>query len=328
MMKRVAGMMLAAGTLLLAHSPRMARPGTINYAEGQVSLNGQSIGGSEIGKVEVSPGEVLETQAGKAEMLLTPGVFLRLSDRSAVRMVSPSLTDTRVELLRGEAMVEADQVEKENHLAILDGGATTAIEKHGVYGFRAGEPTVMVYDGKVEVQRGSQTVDLGKGKELVLAAEKPQKFDRDAAESNDALFSWSKVRSEYMADANMSTAQTLVYGGPGWYGNGWYWNPYFASWAFMPGDGFLYSPVGVGWGFYSPGYWRAYAPYYGYRGGYFGRGFARGGYVGGRTFTAPAGRIAGPAPRVGNFGGARMGGFGGARMGGGFGGARMGGGRR
>src|ERR1035437_5606081 len=114
MMKRVAGMMIAAAALVLAQG-RIARPGAINYAEGQVSLNGQSIGRQQIGTAEAAPGQVLETGTGKAEMLLTPGVFLRLNDRSAVRMVSPSLTDTRVELLQGEAMVEADLVLQGNH---------------------------------------------------------------------------------------------------------------------------------------------------------------------------------------------------------------------
>lgn len=326
MLKRVAGVMLAAGMLLMAQSPKMARPGSINYAEGQVILNGQSIGSAQIGTAEVSPGQVLETQAGKAEMLLTPGVFVRLGDHSALRMVSPSLTDTRVELLRGEAMVEADQVEKENHIAVLDGGASTVIEKHGVYEFRADQPMVAVYDGKVQVVRDDRTIDLGKGRELLLAQEKPQKFDRDAAESNDQLYSWSKLRSEYVADANMATAQTFAYGGMPWYGMGWYWNPYFDSWAFMPGDGFLYSPFGYGWGFYSPGYWRTYAPYYGYRGGYGYRGF--GGYRGGIVGRGFGGRGVTAAPRAGGFSGARMGGGFGGHMGGFGGGGHMGGGRR
>jgi hypothetical protein len=333
MLKRVAGVMFAAGALLMAQGPaKMARPGTVNYAEGQVTLNGESIGSPEMGKAEAAPGQVLETQAGKAEMLLTPGVFVRLGDHSALRLVSPSLTDTRVELLRGEAMVEADQVEKENHIAVLDSGAMSVIEKHGIYEFRADQPMVAVYDGKLQVQRDDHTVKLGKGKELLLAQEKPQKFDRDAAESNDPLYAWSKLRSEYVADANMSTAQTFAYGGVPWYGMGWYWNPYFSSWAFLPGDGFLYSPFGYGWGFYSPGYWRTYAPYYGYGYGYPGihRGF--GGYRGGIVGRGFAGRSMPAAPRAGGFHG-RMGGFGGGHMGGfagggHMGGARMGGGRR
>src|SRR3954452_2011975 len=96
---RVIGTLFAAA-LLASASGAVARPGTVNYAEGQVTLDGQSIGAKGLGSTEVSPGHVLQTDRGKAEMLLTPGAFLRLGENSSVRMVSPSLTETRVELLK------------------------------------------------------------------------------------------------------------------------------------------------------------------------------------------------------------------------------------
>jgi hypothetical protein len=102
-----------------------ARPGTVNYIEGQVTLDGQSVGAKDMGLTEVQPGQMLATGQGKVEMLLTPGVFLRLADQSAVRMVSPSLIDTRVEIVRGEAMLEADQVLPGNHLVIADRGISS-----------------------------------------------------------------------------------------------------------------------------------------------------------------------------------------------------------
>src|SRR4051794_11380706 len=110
---RVVGALFASG-LLAAAGASVARPGTVNYAEGSVTLAGRSVGAAQIGQAEVNPGQVLETSRGKAEMLLTPGVLLRLGDNSAVRMISPSLTDTKIELVRGEAMIEAQQVQKEN----------------------------------------------------------------------------------------------------------------------------------------------------------------------------------------------------------------------
>lgn len=308
MVRRVAGVMFATAFMVMAQAD-MARPGTVNYVEGQATLNGQTISSTQRGKAVAGPGQVLETQTGKAEMLLTPGVYLRLDDHSAVRMVNPSIVDTRVELLKGQAMLEAAQVEKENHLAVLDGGATAVIEKKGIYEFRATQPTVLVYEGKADVTQNDKTTDLGKGRELVVGQQKAQKFDRDSAEVSDNLYAFSKLRSEYQAEANMSLAQTFVGGGPGWYGAGWYWDPYWSTWAFMPGAGFLYSPFGYGWGFYSPAYFGVWGGYgfHGYRGfaGY------RGGYVG---------RVA-PAARFG-------GGFGGRIAGGGFGGAHFGGGRR
>src|ERR1700730_7675018 len=119
---RVAGALLAAALFASAQGA-VARPGTVNYAEGQVTLEGQSIGAQALGKSEVAPGQGLKTDNGKAEMLLYPGAFLRLGRNSAVRMSSPSLTDTRVELVQGQALVEVDQIEKENSLEVLDHGA-------------------------------------------------------------------------------------------------------------------------------------------------------------------------------------------------------------
>src|SRR4051794_2308986 len=136
------GAALFATGLLVAAGASVARPGTVNYAEGSVTLAGQTIGSRQIGQAEVAEGQVLATARGKAEMLLTPGVLLRLGDNSEVKMVSPSLTNTRVELLRGEAMVEAAQVRDENRIDVIDGGVDVRIEKKGIYRFDADRPTV------------------------------------------------------------------------------------------------------------------------------------------------------------------------------------------
>jgi hypothetical protein len=253
-------------------------------------LDGQAIAVRQLGSLELQPGHVLQTGAGKAEMLLTPGVFLRLGDNSSVKMVSPSLTDTRVELLRGEALVEVDQVAKQNDLEVIEGSAHTRLEKRGIYAFQTAQPGVAVFEGQASVDENDRTVDVGKGKRLDLASSslKLQKFDRH---QTDNLYAWSDLRSQYVAQANASTAQTVVMNNPyWWYGTGWYWNPWFSSWAFVPGAGFYGSPFG-GFGFYSPAFWYYNAPYR-IGGGVIGRGpgvaafrggaaFARGGFGGG-----------------------------------------------
>src|ERR1017187_9058759 len=96
---RTIGIGLAAGAL--AAYGAAARPGTVNYIEGQVTLDGQSAGATDMGSMEVQPVQMLQTGQGKAEMLLTPGVFLQLADQGAVGLVSPRLMVTRVELFRG-----------------------------------------------------------------------------------------------------------------------------------------------------------------------------------------------------------------------------------
>jgi hypothetical protein len=274
---------------------RIAQPGAVNYIEGNVTVNGQAVTNSSVGSALVNPGEVLQTTQGKAEMLLTPGVFARLDDNSALRMVSSSLVNTEVELQRGRAMVEVDMVSKENRLLVLVNGFTTQLEKNGIYQFDANNPSVAVYDGKAVVQANDKTVELSKGQELALNANaklKAHKFDRNA---NSELYAWSKLRSQYMAQANASSAQVIYAYNPWWwYGTGWYWNPWFSSWAFVPGGGYFYGPFG--YGFFSPAV--VYA-----RGGFY-SGFHGYGYAGGFRGGAAMG-FGGGGGHFGGFGGRR-----------------------
>ena len=212
---------------------------------------------------------------------------------------------------------------KENHLDVLDHGANTVIQKHGIYSFNANQPMVAVFEGEAQVQQDDRTAEVHKGKEVVLGTDNPklktESFDVKAGETTDPLYGWSKLRSEYVAEANMSMAQTIVVSSPGWwYGTGWYWNSYFDSWAFMPGAGYLYSPFG--WGFYSPAFWGGYiAPYYRFGGYPILPGRIHAFNAGRAGFAAPGfrGATAAPAFRGGFAGGGARSFGGGMRMGGG-----------
>jgi len=265
---RVIGMVFATALFAMAQG-RIARPGTINYIEGQATLDGQSISPSQLGSIEIQPGQILNTEHGKAEVLLTPGVFFRIGDFSSVRMISPSLTDTRVELTRGQALVEVAQVAPENRLVVVTQGVPVEMLKRGLYEFNAEPARAAVYDGKALATVAERAIDVGKGKQLLFANAnlKTQKFARN---QTGELYSWSMLRSEYEAQVNQSAVRTLVVGGPGWYGTGWYWDPWFGTWAFVPGVGYWGSPFGFGFGFYSPVYWSVHGPFY--HGPFYGRG--------------------------------------------------------
>src|SRR6266436_7158217 len=114
-----------------------ARPGSLNYVEGQASIEGHSLGPEAIGKTELKARQSLETQAGKAELLLTPGVFFRLGDNSSAMMISPSLTDTELRLDKGEATVEVAELHPQNNIVIAEGGAKVRLTKTGFFAFDA-----------------------------------------------------------------------------------------------------------------------------------------------------------------------------------------------
>src|ERR1700759_3743224 len=64
------------------------QPGAVNYVEGQANLDGRPLPPASVGSINLEKGQVVNTQAGKLEVLLTPGVFLRLADNSSAKMVS------------------------------------------------------------------------------------------------------------------------------------------------------------------------------------------------------------------------------------------------
>jgi hypothetical protein len=278
-----------------------ARPGTLNYIEGQASIEGRQVSPQSVGNTTLEAGQVLATANGKAEILLTPGIFLRLGNDSSVQMVSPDLTHTEVRLEQGRANIEVDQIYSQNTILVdLENGQTQLLKK-GLYAFDAGNATVRVFDGKAAVYPGADTqtnvkpIDLKGGHQLVLNGEpsKPQGFNKDQAEA-DPLYKWSSLRSQYLGEANLNLAeQYAAY--PGFY-PGWYWagGPFGYTW--LPGDGFLWSPFG--YGFYSPYYIRGGGFIYGggyYRGGYAGgyHGGYAGGYRGGYAGGYHAGAVAG-----------------------------------
>jgi hypothetical protein len=172
-------------------------------------------------------------------------------------------------------MVEVADLVKGTLMQVNMNGATTQIEKRGLYNFDANQQLVRVLDGKAKVQEASGVKTIGKGDQIAFADAnlKSHGFDKQVAE-NDPLYVWSKARSEAEAQANVAVASNVeAYGG--WYGPGWYWDPFWSEYAFLPGAGFLYSPFG--WGFYSPGFVYA-SPFYH---GFYGRGVYGHGWHGG-----------------------------------------------
>lgn len=244
-----------------ADTPQTARPGTLNYVEGQASIGREALGASSVGAVELEPNESLTTDTGKAEVLLTPGVFLRLGDMSTARMISSGLLDTELALDEGKATVEVTDLHHENDLRIVEDGIPTELHKTGLYEFDADQHLVRVFTGQAFVYIGNHRVKVNGGRQVNLQSVEPvkaQKFDRKMAEQDD-LYRWTSLRSSYLAEANADEAQTYMNAGLDWYSDGWFWDPWYGAYTFMPCDGILFSPFG--WGYYSP-YYAYQAPFF------------------------------------------------------------------
>ncbi len=229
-----------------------ARPGALNYVEGAVAIEGRPLTNQSVGSVTLNPGEILSTSQGRAEILLTPGVFLRLDDDSAVKMISPDLTHTQVELEHGRAAVEVDEIYDENNLDIIVDGVSTQLVKRGYYEFDAAPPMAMVFDGKAAVEVGDgkykvvkahHEIALAPGQNAHSPGLKAAGFNTDRAKGD--FYNWNSLRSQYLAEANNQIAGQYAYA-PG-FAAGWYWDPYAWDYAFI-GAGPFWSPFG--WGDY------------------------------------------------------------------------------
>jgi ferric-dicitrate binding protein FerR (iron transport regulator) len=109
--RSVCAFSLSAITLLTlpvqAQSVISTHSGIVYFFEGSVYLGDQVLQPHPGKFSSVPPGAELRTAEGRAEVLLTPGVFVRIGARSAIRMVANELSDTRVELLAGSALVDS-----------------------------------------------------------------------------------------------------------------------------------------------------------------------------------------------------------------------------
>jgi len=240
-----------------------AQSGMVHYIEGSVYANGKAVE-SKFGQFPaLRSGEELRTEDGKAELLLTPGAFLRVAEHSSVRMLSNRLSDTRVEVLSGSVMVECDELLKDNALALVYQGKSVQLEKRGLYRLDTEPAQFQVYDGVAVIQSegGQLTLKRGKATSLdeVLVARNfnPQRYDE--------LYAWNRQRSGSLAYASISAAQTLLDNRTAWTTGGWMWSPLLDEFTFVPRSGLLSSPFG--WQFWSPvnlGYY--YTPSYYYPG--------------------------------------------------------------
>lgn len=304
------------GSPALAQNAISAKAGMINVADGDVFIIDAK--GGEPRKVEpkvsefvdLKEGQTLRTTDGRAEVLLTPGSFLRMADNSSFKLFSNRLTGVRLEVLSGSAMIEATEMLDGNEITVLTRDASAVLTKGGLYRFDA-EPTprIRVYLGEAVVERNGQKSVLKGGRELLASGGgwTLAKFD---VKDSDPLYRWSKRRSGYIAMANVSAARQTSLRGNGFTGGSWYFNPYFGFATYVPWGDTLRSPFG--YYYYTPSTVMAvyYPPRPAYGGGGYG-GMGSGGFAASMpsrsaatsTYTPSAG-VSAPAPSAGSSVGA------------------------
>lgn len=272
MLKRLPLAVLLVGTSSAwAQQVISAHSGVIHFVEGQVTLEGTPVQPKFAEFPDVKNGQTLASQDGRAEVLMTPGVILRIGENSSFKMLSNSRSDTRLEVLSGEAVAEVGELLPTNAITLVYGDVHIELIKRGLYQVSADPGKLRVYEGEARVTAGNQTLVARKGREVLMGAVLDMNgFD---VKDVDALMRWASRRSEALAQANVSSARTASsqgYMGSG-YGYGsmlgsglgsgmWAYNPWYGMFTYLPyGNGMYYSPF-FGYPYYSSGNIGYYVP--------------------------------------------------------------------
>jgi hypothetical protein len=218
------------------------KAGLINLIQGEVKLNDEQIVVRNSRYAEMKNGDVLRSTEGRAEVLLAPGSFLRLSENSAVRMESNSVLNTRLALLDGDAILEVMELDKEASLEVLLGADKISVQKPGLYRLDFSNANVKVIDGELAVVSNDVLRKVAEGRMITLTGDRLiAKFDK---KSGDEFSRWVSRRSSHIAMANVSAAKDAFTNGYSMNRSGWVFNSWFNYYTYLPyGNGF-YSPFG------------------------------------------------------------------------------------
>jgi hypothetical protein len=190
------------GVLLAGQSVRSTHSGLIYFFEGKVFLGDEQLQ-QRFGRFpEIPDGLVLRTDLGRAEVLLTPGVFLRLDENSAVRMVSASLSDTRIELLRGSAILEGSHEAANPPDTIIYKNWQVQVQQDSVARIDSEPPQVRVYSGTATASAGGESplAPVRRGEVLPFASVLVAEPAPNPA--TDAFNLWAMNRSSIVSEDN------------------------------------------------------------------------------------------------------------------------------
>jgi hypothetical protein len=220
---------------------------------------------------EIGEGRELRTALGRAEVLLTPGVFLRLDGNSSIRLVSSRFSDTQVELLAGSAILEVTETVPDTSIKLIYKNWQMRDPQKGVYRIDTEPPQVRSYQGKVAVaaEGKTPTVTVGEGEVLPLAA--VLVAETATTLGNDDFKYWAMMRSQAISadntvsagivdDPSQSDGSGLTAGGFSYFpmtgipaldiGNSYglsFWSPYQSTLSSIYFPSYLYGPLYMGW---------------------------------------------------------------------------------
>jgi hypothetical protein len=180
--------------------------GIVHFFEGTVYLSDQPLESHPGRFPSVPQGGELRTDNGRAELLLTPGVILRLGEKSSIRLLSNALSNTRVELLSGSSVLDSGQPNSGTSVRLIYKNWSMSFPEQGLYRIDCDPPRLWVLQGKAEVAADANpiAVSVDKGMYMPFAAVLVPEPSIDPP--HDALSSWAQGRQQSISADNAIAA--------------------------------------------------------------------------------------------------------------------------
>jgi len=177
-----------------------ASAGVLQYFEGAVTVDDKPVEHKAGIFVSLKNGSTLRTEKGRGELLLTPGVYLRMDENSSLRMESNSLTDTRFQLTGGAAILDNLNGKPGSAVTLVLDGSEVRFPNPGVYRVDCDLAELQVYSGEAKVtHHGTSTAVDAEHLYYFRLEITIKKFGEGAT---DEFYDWAHNRSDVIADHN------------------------------------------------------------------------------------------------------------------------------
>jgi hypothetical protein len=188
-----------------AQSVISTHSGLVHFFEGAISIDGRAAPPINGRFPEVPEGALLQTNEGKAEILLGPEIFLWLGRTSTIRMQRNSLTDTRVELIEGSAIMQSAQLLPDNAVTLIHKNSHVKLSAHCLYRIDTLPSRLTVVQGQANVTNGGTTLVIKEPCHLAFSSGLITPLSEGEP---DGLDRWAQERRRAIAAANLNRGRT------------------------------------------------------------------------------------------------------------------------
>src|SRR5436190_16269345 len=182
-----------------------AKAGGVNAVSGRVTVKREGKPARLLtSQDDLESGDVVSTNvSGQVEVLLNPGTYLRLAERSEFVMEDTSLDNLLVRLTKGSAIIEATGPgDVKLYIPIVTEQHRMTIVRPGVYRINLAPGTTELSVRKGRMALSDNTDDIVKGGKKVSFTGNGEQVAKLTDSDTDQFDEWSKERGQTLARAN------------------------------------------------------------------------------------------------------------------------------